>query len=154
MVRVALSGALVAGIGGWLLWKRTRPAHSHDHHHHHHDHSHEDGHEHHHHQQPISRGGLVSLGISGGMVPCPEALVVLMISVSLQKVGLGLALLVSFSLGLAAVLIAIGVAMVMAAPLVTRFTGERGWLRTLPIVSACVVTLLGVVLVWQSLARL
>lgn len=152
----ALSGVLVAGIGGWLLWKRVRGGHSHGHQHHHHGHDHDHDHtnHNHHHAGAISRGGLVSLGISGGLVPCPEALVVLMISVSLQKIGLGLALLVSFSLGLAAVLIAIGVAMVMAAPLVARFAGERGWLRALPVASACVVTLLGVALVWQSLARL
>ncbi len=151
----ALSGALVAGIGGWLLWKRTRGGHAHHHHPHDHDHHHHD-HEHHHndHHEPITRGGLVSLGISGGIVPCPEALVVLMISVSLRRIGLGLAILVSFSLGLAAVLIAIGMAMVMAAPVVGRFTGERGFTRVLPVISAAVVTVLGLALVAQSVVKL
>lgn len=148
-----LSGVLVAGIGAWLLWKRTRPAvagsHAHPHHHER-DHSHPHSHE----PESISRGGLFSLGISGGIVPCPEALVVLMISISLRKIGLGLAVLVAFSLGLAAVLIAIGIAMVMAGPVMARFTGRRGWSRALPVASAAVVTLLGLVLVWQSWARL
>ena len=144
-VLATLSGALVAGIGAWLLAARLRrtPTASH---HHHHDHSHP----HHHDHESSGRGGLLSLGISGGLVPCPEALVVLMISISLRRLGLGLALLVVFSLGLAAVLIAIGVAMVMAAPAVRRFAGENRLTRALPVASAAVVTLLGIVLVVEA----
>jgi len=144
----ALSGALVAGVGAWLLWQRTRP------HSHHHPHPHDGGkeHSHSHPHAPVSRSGLFSLGVSGGIVPCPEAMVVLMISISLRRIGLGLAILVSFSIGLAAVLIAIGIAMVLAAPVVSRFTGERAWMRALPVASAVVVTALGVVLMVQSLA--
>jgi len=145
-VLALLSGALVAGIGVWLLAVRWRG--STEHHHHHHDHDH-DHHHHHHHDEP-GRGGLLSLGISGGLVPCPEALVVLMISVSLRRLGLGLALLVVFSLGLAAVLISIGVAMVMAAPAVRRLAGESRFTRALPVASAAVVTLLGIVLVAEA----
>jgi ABC-type nickel/cobalt efflux system permease component RcnA len=88
------------------------------------------------------------------LVPCPEALVVLMISVSLRRVALGLAILGAFSLGLAAVLIAIGVAMVLAAPLVSRFTGEGPWLRALPLGSAAVVTGIGFVMLVQASQRL
>lgn len=145
-VLATLSGALVAGIGAWLLatrWRGTFTAS----HHHPHDHTH--SHPHHHHESS-GRGGLLSLGISGGLVPCPEALVVLMISISLRRLGLGLALLVVFSLGLAAVLIAIGVAMVMAAPAVRRIAGENRLTRALPVASAAVVTLLGIVLVVEA----
>ena len=104
--------------------------------------------------RPFRAAGLISLGVSGGLVPCPEALVVLMISISLGKIVLGLGILVAFSIGLAAVLIAIGIAMVMAAPAVTRFAGERPWIRVLPVVSASVVTVLGIFLVVQSLVKL
>jgi nickel/cobalt transporter (NicO) family protein len=145
----ALSGALVAGFGAWLLWQRTRP---HPHHPHHHPGGEEHSHSHSHPHAPVSRSGLFSLGVSGGIVPCPEAMVVLMISISLRRIGLGLAILVSFSIGLAAVLIAIGIAMVLAAPVVSRFTGERAWVRALPVASAVVVTALGMVLMVQSLA--
>jgi ABC-type nickel/cobalt efflux system permease component RcnA len=92
----------------------------------------------------------VSLGVSGGLVPCPEALVVLMLSVSLRKVALGLGLLAAFSLGLAAVLIAIGCMMVLAGPLMSRVAGESRFTRSLPVVSACVVTVLGIVMVLQA----
>jgi ABC-type nickel/cobalt efflux system permease component RcnA len=83
-------------------------------------------------------------------VPCPEALVVLLVSVSLGRVLLGLAVLAAFSLGLAAVLIAIGVAIVLAGPLVGKFSAQARWVRALPVASAAVVTLLGVALVTQA----
>ena len=152
------SGALVTLIGAWLLQQRLKGAHghpSHSHHHgdgHHHDHPHTLGVESH--ASPPGKGTLLSLGISGGLVPCPEALVVLMMSISLRRLGLGLLLLVSFSFGLAAVLIGIGCAMVAAQPIVSRFAGERRWLRVLPAVSAGVVTVLGAILVIQALAKL
>lgn len=156
-----LSGALVSVIGAWLLWKRWRGrsldhTHSHGHaHSHEHDHSHEHERNHHHHGHDTpGKGSLLSLGISGGLVPCPEALVVLMISISLRRVGLGLAILASFSLGLAAVLISIGVAMVLAAPALRRLGGEARWLRALPVVSAAVVTVLGAAMTVQALRAL
>lgn len=156
-----LSGALVTAIGGWLLWQRlTGRGH---HHHHDHDHSHDHGHSHghhhhhhhyHHHHHEHGRGSLFSLGFSGGLVPCPEALVVLMISISLRQVGLGLAILVAFSLGLAAVLIAIGVAMVLAGPMMKRVTGDGPVIRALPVISAVVVTILGLVILTQAAVTL
>ena len=164
-----VSGLLVAGIGGWLLWKRVsghnhhhhhgshghhHHAHDDDHHHHHdHGHSHEHSHnhpEHRHREEKPSRGSLLSLGVSGGLVPCPEALVVLMLSISIHRVALGLALLASFTLGLAAVLMAIGCAMVLAGPAMKKLSGEAGWTRKLPVASALVVTVLGVVMVVEA----
>ncbi len=146
------SGLLVSLIGAVLMWKRLNTwrkagrltGHAHGAHEHPHPHLHE---------RP-GKLSLTSLGISGGLVPCPEALVVLMISVSLRRVALGLAILGAFSLGLAAVLIAIGVAMVLAAPLMSRFTGEGPWLRALPLGSAAVVTGIGLVMLFEASQRL
>lgn len=139
------SGLLVTGIGAWLLWRRLQ-ARRHDHGHHHHHHGHGHGHDHSHEPERPGRAGLLSLGISGGLVPCPEALVVLMIAVSVRRVALGLAILAAFSLGLAAILVSIGVAMVLAGPVVRKISGEGPWLRALPVASAAVVTVLGVVI--------
>ncbi|MBK5290446.1 MAG: sulfite exporter TauE/SafE family protein [Acidobacteriia bacterium] len=156
-----LSGAMVMGIGLWLLWQRRHGGHGHDHHHHdhhHHDHNHDHHHDHHHdhdhdhdHHHKEGKASLLSLGISGGLVPCPEALVVLMLSISLRQVALGLTLLVAFSLGLAAILIGIGCAMVLAGPAVERWKPDAAWTRSLPLVSAAVVTVLGAVMVIQAL---
>jgi nickel/cobalt exporter len=136
--------------------------HSHDHEHgHSHSHSHEghsdaghshEGHEqHHHHPAPkAGRGSLLSLGISGGLVPCPEAMAVLLISFNLNRLAFGLVILVAFSLGLAAVLIAIGVAMVLAGPSLNRFAKDGPITRMLPVGSAALVTLLGVAILFKT----
>ena len=138
--------------------------HSHDHDHDHdhghsHDHDHDHGHTHSHggrthtHVPPERTGfwGLLSLGISGGIVPCVDALIGLLFAISLGKLVWGLIILSAFSLGLAAVLVAIGILMVMAKPLIERFTGEGVWLQRLPIFSAAVVILLGAVLVFKAI---
>lgn len=136
--------------------------HSHDHDHDHghsHDHDHDPGHTHSHggrthsHVPPerTSFWGLLSLGISGGIVPCVDALIGLLFAISLNKLVWGLIILSAFSLGLAAVLVAIGILMVMAKPLMERFTGEGVWLQRLPIFSAAVVILLGAVLVFKAI---
>jgi nickel/cobalt exporter len=142
-------------------------ADDHDHgHDHSHDHSHDDDHGHSHdHSHTHSHGGrthshvppertgfwgLLSLGISGGIVPCVDALIGLLFAISLNKLVWGLIILCAFSLGLAAVLVAIGILMVMAKPVIERFTGEGIWLQRLPIISAAVVILLGAVLVFKA----
>ena len=134
--------------------------HDHDHDHDHsHDHDHDHGHTHSHggrthsHVPPerTSFWGLLSLGISGGIVPCVDALIGLLFAISLNKLVWGLIILSAFSLGLAAVLVAIGILMVMAKPLMERFTGEGVWLQRLPMISAAVVILLGAVLVFKAI---
>jgi len=141
-----LSGGLVVGIGAWLVWTRWGRGQEPDE-----DHEHIDGHgAPHGHSHGVDRGSLMSLGISGGLVPCPEALVVLMLSISLRRVALGMGLLTAFTAGLAAVLITIGCVMVLAGPAVKRVTGESKWMRSLPLVSAGVVTALGIAMVVRA----
>ena len=64
--------------------------------------------------EEISVGGLIALGASGGLVPCPSALVLLLTSVAMGRVALGLTLLTAFSAGLAVVLTAVGLAVLYA----------------------------------------
>ena len=119
-----------------------------------HDHSHDHGHGHTHSHVPSERTGfwgLLSLGISGGIVPCVDALIGLLFAISLNKLVWGLIILCAFSLGLAAVLVAIGILMVLAKPFIERFTGEGIWLQRLPIISAAVVIVLGAVLVFKAI---
>lgn len=129
-------------------------AHSHSHGDHEHTHSHGDhDHAHGHDDRPMpkaGRGSLLSMGISGGLVPCPEALAVLLISFTINRLALGLVILLAFSLGLAAVLIAIGVAMVLAGPALKRLAIDGPWMKVLPVASALVVTLLGVVILYRT----
>jgi ABC-type nickel/cobalt efflux system permease component RcnA len=94
---------------------------------------------------------LFTLGVTGGMVPCPSALVVLLSAISINRVGLGLLLIVAFSLGLALVLIAIGLMMIYARGFMERFTGDGRLWKTLPVFSSLAVTGLGAVIAVQSL---
>ena len=142
--------------------------HSHSHSHdeeHAHDHSHEHSHGVHVHSHggrahshavpdgPISLKTLVALGISGGIVPCPEALVVLLAAIRLHRIGYGLILIVAFSLGLAAALIAIGMLVVSARQRLTRFNAlgeDSALVRYLPLGSAAIITLIGAALTLQA----
>jgi nickel/cobalt exporter len=149
-------------------------AHTHEHHHHDHSHhhSHEHGHEHTHEHahshghshshshgegghthmpEEVSWSGLVALGASGGLVPCESALVLLLTAIALRRVGLGLLLLVSFSLGLALVLMAIGILVIYAKNLLPSSSGGNPFFRWMPVASAAVVMLLGVVMTGVSL---
>ena len=165
------SGALVAVLGGFLLVTRLRriyvslrvaaaqhhDVHGHDHHDHEHVHSHDDhGHEHGHSHAPVRPGwrGLVALGVSGGLVPCPTALVVMLGAIAIGRTVYGLVLVTAFSVGLAGVLTGIGLLMVYgqhllagsrARPLLeTRLV--RGMMVVSPVLSALAILGLGLVL--------
>ena len=101
----------------------------------------------------MSLTSLLALGVTGGIVPCPAALVVLLSAVSLHRIGFGLLLIVAFSVGLAAVLIGLGLVMVYGQRVLSRFHGEGIVLtRWLPLTSSVVITLTGLALTIQALA--
>ena len=119
-----------------------------------HDHSHDHGHTHNHHDlnRQVSLRELLTLGISGGIVPCPAALVVLLSAVSMQRIGFGLLLIVAFSVGLAAVLITIGLLMVYARQFMSRFeVNSRLTTRWLPLTSSAFILVFGIALAVQAL---
>src|SRR5580698_574114 len=155
----AVSGLSIVAIGGWMLYKRLRHEQQHRHgvhHHHHHDHDHHDHHHHdHHHHVPdeVSWSGLVALGASGGLVPCESALVLLLSAIALRRAGLGLVLLVAFSLGLAIVLMGIGVMVIYAKNLLGARVGtdRSPFFRWMPVASAAVVLLIGLLMTGVSL---
>jgi len=151
------SGLMIAALGLTLLARRISADdhslnHAH-HHHHHHAHDHEHTHtQHHETTQNVSLKQLIALGVSGGIVPCPAALVVLLSAVSLHRIGFGLLLIVAFSVGLAAVLIAVGMLMVYARRFMARFRGDGIVVtRWLPVTSSAFIALFGLGLTWQAL---
>jgi nickel/cobalt exporter len=87
---------------------------------------------------------LLILGITGGIVPCPAALVVLLSAIALHRLFFGLFLIVAFSVGLAVVLISMGMIAVYAGQLLSRFRTEGPLMqRWLPVSSALMITILG-----------
>ena len=127
--------------------------HEHSHEKEHHEHPHGEHHHGHSHEIPdkVTLGSLLTLGISGGIVPCTGALVILLLAVALHRVAFGLLLLVAFSVGLASILIAIGVLIVKARPLVERFSGDGRWIQRLPIASAVVIIVVGCAITFKTL---
>jgi ABC-type nickel/cobalt efflux system permease component RcnA len=97
--------------------------------------------------------GVIALGIAGGMVPCFDALAILIAAVNLGSIQMGLALIAAFSVGMGAVLIGIGILMVKAKDLMMRFTGESRWVRALPAASGAVLFFLGTWLTLQALVE-
>jgi ABC-type nickel/cobalt efflux system permease component RcnA len=98
---------------------------------------------------------LLAVGISGGLLPCPSALVLLLAAVSLDSVGLGLALVAAFSLGLAAVLTAIGLLVVYGGRLASRAPasvrmGQWPMVRALPALSALAIVIAGFAIAAQA----
>jgi ABC-type nickel/cobalt efflux system permease component RcnA len=131
------SGLLVVGIGASVLrarWRHRR-AHAHGHEHHHH---------HHHHGQELGGRSLLAVGISGGLLPCPSALVVLLAAISLHRLAYGLVLIVAFSVGLAATITGIGVAAVLAKNAFSRLSFQGRALRLLPSLSAAAILAAGI----------
>jgi ABC-type nickel/cobalt efflux system permease component RcnA len=103
--------------------------------------------------RPLSLRELCVLGVTGGMVPCPAALVVLLSAFSLHRIGFGLYLITAFSLGLAAVLVVVGLAMVWAKrTMAGRIGAQSAPLRWLPMASSAFMVLLGVGIVASAIA--
>ncbi|HQU82317.1 MAG TPA: sulfite exporter TauE/SafE family protein [Pyrinomonadaceae bacterium] len=174
------SGLIVFYIGLTLLktrlysvlgWEKGHAHHHHDHGHHHHpDHSHEHHqHDHNHHShdgfththdghthshlppEEISWKSLLGLGISGGLLPCPSALVLMLSAINLGRIGYGLVLTTAFSFGLAATLTAVGLIFLYGGKLFSgsKFAESR-IVKTLPVFSAFVIAFFGAVICYNS----
>jgi ABC-type nickel/cobalt efflux system permease component RcnA len=148
----AISGGMIVWVGATLLYRRTvgrravqaAAGLAHDH---------GEGRVHTHVPDEVSVSGLIALGASGGLVPCPSALVLLLTSVSLGRITLGLTLLVAFSAGLAVVLTAVGLAVLYAKSWLPdrAKTAENPWFRYVPVASAACIVCIGVAMTWVSL---
>jgi len=131
-----VSGLLVLTVGIGVLRSRARSAreHVHDHSHHHHHH----------------RRGILAMGASAGLIPCPSALVVLLGAIAQHEVALGLVLIVAFSAGLATTLTVLGVLVVKA----TRLPAPGRLAAVLPALSAVVIVGVGVLLTARAIPEI
>lgn len=188
------SGLMVVAMGASMLWRSTRRwtargfapvapfpisggSHGHDHSHSHaflDDEAHARMHARELDQVFVERNGkkrvgvrqLLTLGISGGIAPCPDALAILLLSAGIGQAAFGMIAIVCFSIGLALVLVAFGIAVALVRPAMNRLAAGRdrdqGWLgradRLLsgatiysPVLSAVVVFILGIGMLWGAL---
>ena len=158
-----VSGALVLVVGlGFLVQAARRPTRDHGHLH---DHAHPHSHSHSHSHEKLTLAptwrNLFALGLAGGIVPSGSALVVLLSSVALGRLGFGLVLIVAFGLGMAVVLVATGVLLVHAGRLMLRLFPDddsspkrQRLMAAVPVISACIMTVLGVVATFEGLSQL
>jgi ABC-type nickel/cobalt efflux system permease component RcnA len=150
------SGLLLAAVGLGLLLRAR-----HAHHHHHHDH-HEHGHHAHDHDpgRPLGLRGLVALGLAGGLVPSPSAVVVLLGGIALGRAWFGVALVLAYGVGMAATLTGIGLLLArLRARMDRRLQLPAGSLlaragRLLPAVTASVIVVVGLALAASGAAQL
>ncbi|WP_042695817.1 nickel/cobalt efflux transporter [Azospirillum sp. B506] len=131
------SALLIVGVALWMMARTWREQHPHRHHGHHHSHAHGDHddhghhHDHHHHHddepadaharahaeeirrrfdgRPVTTGQILLFGLTGGLIPCPAAITVLLLCLQLKEVVLGGVLVLCFSIGLALTLMSAGV---------------------------------------------
>jgi nickel/cobalt exporter len=155
------SGLLIVGVGASVLRarvKRARREHAHerDHDHaHDHHHAHTHGHGHHHTPDRITARGLIAMGASAGLIPCPSALVVLLGAVAQHQVALGLLLIVAFSAGLGATLVALGLLVVTASSFTSARLGNAGRVATIAsAVSAVAIVAVGLALTARAVPTL
>jgi len=169
------SALLILGVGIWMLRQRLS-GREHTHLHlfgkgrdHGHSQPHEDqaepsGHEHHQNhfhdtrvsvaKTPPSKWNLLMLGVSGGLVPCPAAIATLLAAIAAGRIAQGLTMAVFFSLGLGLVMMTIGVVLSQAGRLTKRFESNPDFSRRMGIVSAIIITILGILTLFHSIRTL
>jgi nickel/cobalt exporter len=160
-----VSGVVVLCLGACLLFSRMRlrrhrtldVAHGHGHEHSHDHvnvHSHGFGeHDHGPHDRvqdsPLSWRGLMALALSGGLLPSPTALVVLLGAVALHRIAFGVTMVAAFSVGLAGALTLLGLLVLRARSYAAaRFSASS--ISLLPIGSAALILAMGLFLTTRA----
>lgn len=178
------SAVLIVGVAAWMIWRtwrEQRHAHGHRHHHDHDHHDHDDGHTHEHtgldiasteyqdaHERAhaddirrrfanrdVSTGQIVMFGLTGGLVPCPASITVLLLCLQLKRFALGASLVLCFSIGLALTMVASGTLAALSVKHVSKKWGGFGdFARKAPYFSGALIMLVGVFVGYQGIAAL
>jgi len=104
----------------------------------------------------VSTGQIVLFGLTGGLIPCPASITVLLLCLQLKKIALGATLVLCFSIGLAITMVASGVVAALGVRHAARyFRGFGTWAHRAPYLSAALILLVGLYVGyqgWQGLA--
>ncbi len=99
----------------------------------------------------VTNWQIVLFGLTGGLIPCPAAITVLLLCLQLKELTLGFTLVLCFSIGLAITLVAVGAA---AALSVRHATKRWTWLSTIarraPYVSGLLIIAVGLYVAWHG----
>lgn len=170
------SAAVIIALAAWMIVTTYRGSSGHAHHHH--DHGH--GHSHdgagacsHHgdaharmHEEEIRRrfaggtattGQIVMFGLTGGLIPCPASITVLLVCLQIKQLALGAFLVLCFSIGLGLTLVGVGAAAALGVQHVgARWSGLDALARRAPYLAGAVVALIGLYsgyLGWKELLQ-
>ena len=168
-----VSSLIVVGVGLWMLHRtrvdhRAAQAFAHGDHDHGHQHGanpaeYQDAHERAHAKdiaqnfqgQPITNVQIALFGVTGGLVPCPASVTILLICLNLKQFSLGAVMVASFSLGLALSMVSVGVAAAWGAARFNHHGSQLGdWARRAPYLSGGLMVLVGGFMGVQSALRI
>lgn len=158
-----ISAVIIISTAFWMFWRTWRGErnwlenmHGHDYEHHHHDHEHgeyQDAHARAHANdikrrfdgREVTNWQILLFGLTGGLIPCPAAITVLLICIQLKALTLGATLVVSFSIGLALTLVTVGVgAAISVQQVAKRWSGFNTLAKRAPYFSSLLIGLVGV----------
>ena len=99
----------------------------------------------------VTTGQIIVFGLTGGLIPCPASITVLLLCLQLKQVTLGAALVLCFSIGLALTLVASGALAALSVKHVSqRWSGFGEFARKAPYLSGVLITLVGLYVGWQG----
>jgi len=167
-----VSAVLIVGVALWIMWRTWRGQRSEQmaaDHEHGHDHEHmnlgeeDDAHAREHaaeirrkfSAQKVTTSQIVIFGLTGGLIPCPAAITVLLLCIQLKQISLGVVLVLCFSIGLALTMVAAGVLAALSVRHVSkRWTGFSTVARRAPYISGVLIVLVGAYTGWLGLSGL
>ncbi|RNM08904.1 nickel/cobalt efflux protein RcnA [Dickeya undicola] len=102
-----------------------------------------------------TNGQILLFGLTGGLIPCPAAITVLLLCIQVKAFTLGAALVVCFSIGLALTLVAVGVGAALSVQQASRrWPGFATLARRAPYFSSLLIAVVGVYMLLHGWARL
>jgi nickel/cobalt exporter len=106
-------------------------------------------------ERRVTTGQIVMFGLTGGLIPCPASVTVLLLCLQLKRVSLGAILVLCFSIGLALTMVSVGAIAALGVRHASRRFAAFGTLaRRAPYVSGVLILLVGLYLGWQGVRGL
>lgn len=106
-------------------------------------------------QTHVTTGQIIMFGLTGGLIPCPAAITVLLLCLHLKQFSLGVVLVLCFSIGLALTMVTAGVAAALSVRHIqTRWTGFGVFARRAPYASGILIIVVGIYMGAQGIMAL
>jgi nickel/cobalt transporter (NicO) family protein len=92
----------------------------------------------------VTTGQIVMFGLTGGLIPCPASITILLICLQLKQFTLGAALVICFSIGLAVTMVSVGAAAALSVQHISkRWSGFGDVARRAPYLSGALIIAVG-----------